>query len=84
MATYSKGYLLLQIIFNIFNCVTKVRAFIYHKNIFISIFKACYMISLGKYYDLINTESDEITAVSSPDRSYLQQWHYTLYLEILS
>ena len=41
------------------------------------------MISLGKYYDLINTESDEIT-VSSPDRSYLQQWHYTLYLEILS
>ena len=84
MATYSEEYLLLQIIFNIFICVTKVRAFIYHKNIFISIFEACYMISLGKYYDLINTESDEITAVSSPDRSYLQQWHYTLYLEILS
>ena len=55
----------------------------YH-TICISILEACYMISLGKYYDLINTESDEITAVSSPDRSYLQKWHYTLYLEILS
>ena len=41
-------------------------------------------LSLMTVYDLINTESDEITAVSSPDRSYLQQWHYTLYLEILS